>query len=423
MYDGPGTPQEAISYIASLHSLPVVHRFTDGLKLLVKPRPTAPDGTSRHWVVSRALQPGMRWGVVRDDEIAKDYVRVEYDLDPTNLIDYPTPPSTTWPTSWGRSSTTYCTVHDGGGGIYYYSVQANAVNPAFWSPAMTAEAGRRYRARVLLTEEYTAGGGTFQIQISWRDSADSVISTTTVFSASAAVLAASWQEVTATAPATTDHAYIIAAYGSASGYARAYMRGFEFEEVTPAGQLQCVEYPSAPSSPADRVGLVSIGTAKAAEAALAAQQAYMLWHETYQGPVSGLVGTCHTIDGQQLPVELMREGDWITCLDAPAGEAGPHYITGWHLAGGELDITCGGDVAYHFNREIVEKRGASYLGAHRIWVRTGRKRVTWLSWWRRQPRQQAYYHKHHKWPKPPKKHPKFKTVNTYGWKDVPGSLT
>jgi len=418
MWDTPDTPENHITSTLAKHSTPVLCGIFEGREMRIKPRPSAPDGTTRHFVVSKALQPGMVWGVARDDEIAKDYVACDFGLEPVNEVGQDTPASTTWPDDWSRSSSTNNTVYESGSDRYFrIKSDGTEANPeAQYRPdggsgdgiAVTPGDNLQARCRAYLG---AYNDGTANVRIAFYDSGGSYLSHNSLCSFTAASPTEKWYSNRFTVPATAAYARASLRWYSSTGAATCslYVRNIELRKVTPAETAMRTYYPSDPGVAAnEKVGLITLEQATEEVAAEAAQLAYDLWSEPYEGPVSGLVGEIRTIDGQRVPVEEMRVWDWIEDLDAPEGERGPHLITQVHETGEEVDLQCGGDVAFHFEREKVLKRGR-YFGVRTVRkrVRKARYRITWRNGHRvrkliskakfKRVRRNAYYQGEKQW--------------------------
>jgi hypothetical protein len=390
MWDEPGTVEGHISATLGLSNTPILCGIDAGRVLRIKPRPTAPDGTSRHFVVSSALQPGMSCGVEFDAEVAKDYVACTYGLIPINSVNQPTPTSTTWPSEWGRSSTTNCNVYESGSDRWFRILNdatarncvAEYLPPDGSGHGIPVTAGHCYlaRCRARTGGAYTDGVG--RIYVRWYTAADVYIATTKIKEFSVLNTTERYYEMPDLAPSMDGGYEADAAYarcymswvGNTTGTTSILVRDWEFREITPEGTPQIAYYPSDPGTANAKVGLVEVERARASEALSIAQTAHALWSAPYEGPISGLVGEITTIEGARVPVEEIRPWDWITILDAPARHRGPHFITSVHEAGGEVDINCGGDIAFHYEREITRKRGR-YIGARRKWIKPVYRRI------------------------------------------------
>ena len=385
MWDEPGTVEGHISATLGLSNTPILCGIDADRVLRIKPRPTAPDGTSRHFVVSSALQPGMSWGVQFDAEVAKDYVACIYGLIPENSVAQPTPTSTDWTSEWSRSSTTNCNVYDDGTNYWFRILNdatarnciAEYLPPDGSGHGIPVTPGTRYlaRARARTSGSYTDGQG--RVYLRWYTAADVYISTVVLKEFTALNTTVESYEARVVAPATAAYARCYMGWvGNTTGTTSILVRDWEFREITPEGTPQIAYYPSNPGATNAKVGLVEVGRAKADEALSIAQTAHTLWSAPYEGPVSGLVGEVVTVEGARVPVEEIRPWDWITNLDPsiPKQHRGPHLITAVHEAGGEVDIHCGGDIAFHYEREIVNKRGP-YLGGYRKWVKPAYRRI------------------------------------------------
>lgn len=376
MWDAPATPADHFAATIARHSSPVLCRIDRSRALEIKPRPAAPDGSSRHFVVSRALQPGMSWGVVRDDEAAKDYVACDYRCD---VVDpwTPYPNGSTWADDWTRSSTTnvFANASD-----FYARCNSTVNNPnAYTTVLKRCNQYQRYRFRTLRIVGSHPGSGQAFMEVQWFNSSAAWLATTTIYTATGST---SWGWVTSLLDAPAGAAYYRINWGwrgvsySGGSYFDHRLKRVECRPVMPTETQQRVYYPGTPSGN-KRVGLIQIDTASADTASAAAVYAHSLWSDPYEGPVSGLVGTIRDVNGAVYPVEEIRAWDWIEDLDAPEGERGPHLITQVYEAGEEIDLYCGGDVAFHYERELVAKRGP-YIAGRRWRVKVAPAKFKWV---------------------------------------------
>lgn len=379
MWDEPSTPESHITETLGRHSAPVICGIGKDRCMTIAPRAGGPAAPYRHFVVSQALQPGMVWGVQLDDEASKDYVRCIYGLIPENDCATPHPTSATWPTTWYRSSESNCVV---AATEDRFQIISNSTEYNPYAEYLGADSlgipvteGQLYIARC---RSYIGAyvDGTARISVLWYTDSTYLTDYDVVKDYTAAGATEKWWTLYCVPPEGANRARIrIRWTGATSGAGRSlYVRDVTFRPADTEGTLKSYYYPSTPTATNHKVGLVALDRATETEAEGVAAQAYDLWHEPYSGPVSGLVGTIFTANGQAVPVEEIQPWDWIENLDAPDAARGPHMVTAVHEAGGEVDIQCGGDVAFHYEREIVNKRGR-YIGAHRVWVKPRYKRV------------------------------------------------
>jgi len=352
--------------------------------LRVRARPTSPPSTQRHYAIRASNLPDPdAWEIARDTEAGIDAVCVGYELVPINELAQVAQvsfTSSTWPTSWARTTTTNNTI-ESDSGAYKMRVKSNATerNPYNHSAPMPVIGGMIYLARVRAYVGSYPGSGTAQCTLGWYSDAggNSMVAETAVKSWAAADATEAWREALVSAPANAVSArwknYWYGVTGGTGDYSL-WARDFELQAITPAGTHKKVYYPSEPSAADARVALLEIGPATDAEAAAAAQQVYSYRSQLATGSCT-LSGTVETMAGAIVPVEHIRSWDWVTKVDASdVRDRGPFMLSRVERAGdGTVTIEVGGDYWQHPGFQHGGAAIGRYVGERRVrvwkWVR------------------------------------------------------